>query len=133
MAAIHCFPVCQALRRHSHRRVLILAGFVGAIADRPGLLLDLLQQDGRATIRTGVSDRLIPGGEFAFRIAGATIESFASFGPPHDNLSAATLFRAGDTQGLPLDKFAIGIITTCGELPIAAMLDDQLGAALRAL
>src|SRR5581483_2375850 len=83
--------------------------------------------------RAGLGHGLVPGGEFALRVAGTSIESPALAGAPNHNLTRASPFRAGNAERLPLHVLAVGIIATCREFPEATMLNDKVIPALRAL
>src|SRR3972149_5841745 len=48
-------------------------------------------------------------------------------------LALAVVLGAGDAHFLLLDVLAVGVVAAGGEFPVAAVLDDQLAFALRAL
>src|SRR5205807_343043 len=70
---------------------LVFAGFVGAVANRVGLLGQLLEQNGRAAVRARLGDGLVPSGEFAIRIPAAPVERLAALGAAHDEFPRAIL------------------------------------------
>src|SRR5262245_4345351 len=100
----------------------------------PALLRRLLDQVRRAALRALLVDRPVPEHEIAVRIVGAAEEDLAAPRFALDDLAALVrILRAHDAGRLVLDVLALGIAGARGELAEAALLDDQVRAAARAL
>src|SRR5690349_22773533 len=94
-------------------------------------LVEFIVEDGCPTFRARFSHRLFPRGEFAIRVAAASVERSA-LGPAHHNFARAALFRTRDAQSLLLDIFALWIVAASREGAVAAVLNHKVPAVLRA-
>ena len=115
----------QLLRPHV-RALLVVADQLAAV-----LLGDLLDQERRLALRARLGDRPVPQREVAVRIVRAAEEHLAAPRLALDDVAA--VLRAEHAGGLLLHVLAGRIVAARGELAEAALLDDQVRLALRAL
>src|SRR5579885_2624255 len=111
--------------------LLVFALGVGALPHGSGLE-PFFDHVGAAALRTLFGNRFAPRHEIAVGPSVAAIEGLAALGTPLHHFALAAL-RALDPDGLLLDVLARRVIAASGELAVAAGLEHQIVAALRAL
>src|SRR5262245_23713201 len=112
----------------------VVAILVGAEDLPPALLRRLLDQVRRGALRALLVDRPVPEHEIAVRIVRAAEEDLAAPRFALDDLAALfRIFRAHHAGRLVLHVLALRIAGARGELAEAALLDDQVRTAARAL
>src|SRR5436190_16535887 len=95
---------------------------------------DLLDQERGTAFGTRLGNGPVPEHEVAVGIVRAAEEHLAAPGFSLDNLAAGRLavLRALHANRLVLDVLALRVAGAGGELAVAALLDDEIGAAARA-